>query len=373
MRLLLQRVLLLLIGGLSLQQSTAQNLLQNPSCETGGLAPWTVSAGAWMCSLWFAPPPDGASVFRPTAFPSSIYQDVDVSSFETEIDEESQAFAFSGYVNFIDPPSGTTVETKVEFLDAASTSLGESTTGPIPVDFSADWIAMGGGDIAPVGTRTIRFWVILNGAHVSFDAFELALTDEPLPVELITFVAHTAGRAAVLNWETASETNNAGFEILRTSEVVEMQHDASHWQSVAFVNGHGTTVEPQRYSYGVDDLDVGTYWFRLKQVDFDGSSAYSPKVEVAVEVTERFVLEEAYPNPFNPQATARFAVREAVPVHVALYDALGRRVQVLYDGVPPAGEMQAVQIDGSRLPSGAYVVRLMGEGIAATQRVVLVK
>ena len=92
-----------------------------------------------------------------------------------------------------------------------------------------------------------------------------------------------------------------------------------------------------------------------------------------VRMAERFVLEGTYPNPFNLEATVRFAVREALPVRVELYNALGQRVAVLYEGTPAAEQMEEVRIDGSRLPSGLYFVRLVGEGISATQKVVLLR
>ncbi len=75
-------------------------------------------------------------------------------------------------------------------------------------------------------------------------------------------------------------------------------------------------------------------------------------------MTERFVVEPVFPNPFNDQAHFCFAVREPQPVRVERFDMLGRRVQVLYDGEPPAGVMQTVRIDGSDLHIGVYVARL---------------
>ena len=188
-----------------------------------------------------------------------------------------------------------------------------------------------------------------------------------LPVELGALEAAADGEAVTLAWQTSSEKANAGFHI-------EMRRaQASTFEALGFVAGAGTTTEGASYRYRTSELDPGQYTFRLRQVDRDGTASYSAKVEVTVEMAEAFVLEPAYPNPFNPQATVRFAVREQQKVRVALYDMLGRRVQVLYNGTTPANQMQSVRIDGSRMASGTYLVRLEGRTFSRTQRVTLVK
>ena len=126
-------------------------------------------------------------------------------------------------------------------------------------------------------------------------------------------------------------------------------------------------------AYTVDGLPFGTHRFRVGQLGDDGQVIYSETVEIEVEMTERFVLEPAYPNPFNPQATIRFAVRESENVRVELYNALGQRVKALYDGTPTANTFQQVTINGSDLASGLYIVRLQGASFVSTQKVMLLK
>jgi hypothetical protein len=84
-------------------------------------------------------------------------------------------------------------------------------------------------------------------------------------------------------------------------------------------------------------------------------------------------LDPVYPNPFRGGATVRFGVPEAGPVRVELYDGLGRRVRVLYDGLAPGGTDQEVALDGADLPSGVYLVRLVGETGTVTRRVLRVR
>lgn len=189
--------------------------------------------------------------------------------------------------------------------------------------------------------------------------------DSALPVELIRFDAIADGLTVTLQWATASEVNNAGFFVERRR--------GETFEQLGFVDGAGTTAEGQQYQYQVKAPPPGPNAFRLKQVDFDGTFAYSPVVEVMVELPDRFMLQPAYPNPFNPEATVRFAVREAVPVQLALFDGLGRLVQVLYDAQPAAHQVQTVRLNGSGLASGMYVLRLSGPGINAAQTVMLVR
>ena len=187
-----------------------------------------------------------------------------------------------------------------------------------------------------------------------------------LPVELTTFDAVLDGRAAVLRWATASETNNAGFE-------VQHRFGDDAFKVMDFIQGHGTTIEEQQYSYRADDLDPGRHVFRLKQIDFDGTFEYSPELEVTVEMPEMYLLTEVYPNPFNPEARLDFAVRQSQEVTVTAYNMLGQRVLEIYSGVPSTGVTQSLVIDGSGLQSGTYVVRIQGERFVETRTFTLVK
>ena len=195
---------------------------------------------------------------------------------------------------------------------------------------------------------------------------ECAISFDSLPVELVSFDALLDGRSTMLKWETASETNNAGFE-------VQHRFADGDFAPVGWVEGHGTTEQPQAYRYGIGGLEPGTHRFRLKQIDFDGAFEYSPEVEVTVEMVEAFFLRAPYPNPFNPETTIQFGVRTSQQVEVAIYDMLGRQVRTLYQGRPPAGVTQILRFDGSSLQSGTYLVRVLGETFQRTQTVTLLK
>ena len=186
-----------------------------------------------------------------------------------------------------------------------------------------------------------------------------------VPVELIAFTGTADGAAALLEWETASETNNAGFEV---------QHlQGQEWTPLAFVEGHGTTTEAQAYRYRVPGLAPGTHTFRLRQVDYDGTAAFSPEVEVEIGLPGPFALSPAYPNPFNPQTRFTLSLAQTQRVTVEVLDALGRRVATLHEGALTGGQAHTFTFEGGALASGAYVVRALGEGFVATQPVMLLK
>jgi hypothetical protein len=140
------------------------------------------------------------------------------------------------------------------------------------------------------------------------------------------------------------------------------------------VDGFGTTDTPQSYRFIVPDLGFGLHRFRLRQVDFDGAFDYSSVVEATVtNVPGTFVLEDVYPNPFNPTATVTFGVKVEVPVEITLFDALGRQVKTLYRGTPAEGALNKVSIDGSDLPSGLYHVVMRGGAFSQVKSVTLLK
>lgn len=198
-----------------------------------------------------------------------------------------------------------------------------------------------------------------------------------LPVELTAFTALADGRAVVLQWETASETNNAGFEIQRTAAVAPSYETAQPWETLAFVEGYGTTEQPRSYTYRAEGLSPGRHRLRLKQIDYDGTFAYSPEVEVALAVPGAYHLSNAYPNPFHTTMSFSLSVARAQRVEVTVHDVRGRRVARLFDGPMGAGATRAVTwasgVLPGRLPGGLYLIRIRGEYFTTGQAVVLVK
>ncbi|MDX1546168.1 MAG: hypothetical protein R3247_04235 [Rhodothermales bacterium] len=188
---------------------------------------------------------------------------------------------------------------------------------------------------------------------------------QQLPVELIAFEALLDGAAVLLRWETASETNNAGFEVQRRG--------TGAWRAEGVVEGQGTTSEAQHYRFTVAGLPPGQHVFRLKQIDYDGTFAYSPVVEVAVGVPGAFQLSNPYPNPFAGRLHFSLGVARAQPVEVAVFDAAGRRVATLFDGPMAAGQAQALTFDARGAPPGLYLIRVRGAYFLASRAVVRIR
>jgi hypothetical protein len=188
----------------------------------------------------------------------------------------------------------------------------------------------------------------------------------PLPVELTRFTAEADGRDALLQWETATETNNAGF-------AVEHRAPEGAWRDVQFVEGAGTTTEATRYAFRVRDLAVGTHAFRLRQTDLDGTTQRSAPQVVAVRPASAFVLTTVDPHPVRGQGTLRLAVEETQDVTVEVFDVLGRRVQTLHSGPVAGGSEVMLALDASALPNGFYLVRAAGAQHRVTHRITVLK
>ena len=174
-----------------------------------------------------------------------------------------------------------------------------------------------------------------------------------LPVELTSFSANVNEGSVYLNWTTATELNNNGFEVQRAVN--------SEFHSIGFVQGHGTTTNIQNYSFVDQNVVAGKYTYRLKQVDFNGTFAYSNVVEVEILSVKEFVLEQNYPNPFNPGTTINFSLAVDSKVSLKIFDVLGQEVATLVNGQLAAGN-HPVSFDASSLNSGVYFYRIDANG-----------
>ncbi len=249
------------------------------------------------------------------------------------------------------------------------------------VDTKAPYLELDG-CVATAGPNTwelpyVSDWAIAVGTFGATGAAKAASVADcsQLPVELSAFEAVSDGRDVVLTWMTASETNNAGFE-LQQRLVGE-----TAFQPVQFVDGAGTTTEPQTYEVRLPDLPPGTYRFRLKQVDFDGSFAFSQEVELVHAVIlesedgtpNHFDLELPFPNPFQDRTTLRLVVARPQGVEVALFDVTGRRIRTLLEQTVVPNTEHDILIEADNLPAGTYFVRVRGERFLRTVPVVLVR
>ena len=190
------------------------------------------------------------------------------------------------------------------------------------------------------------------------------------PVELLAFSSSIVDNSVTLNWSTATETNNLGFEIqkLKDSNIDKLKN----WEMIDFISGHGTTTEPQIYSYKDKNLSTGKYQYRLKQIDFDGSFKYSQVVEATIATPYKFSISQNYPNPFNPDTKIKFAIPKSSLVNLSVFDILGNRVLTLVNQEKQAGEYE-IEFDGNDLPSGVYFYQIKAGKFIQTRKMILMK
>jgi len=206
-----------------------------------------------------------------------------------------------------------------------------------------------------------------NGAHLSWaatfngeqDVYYSYIADTTIiPVELVSFSASVATNVVNLEWSTATELNNHGFEIERSSDNTNLPNGKAGWRTIGFREGKGTTSEPQQYSYSdkLSDIASSRLYYRLKQIDFLGSFEYSDIVEVEI-APSVFSLSQNYPNPFNPGTVIKFQISKESFITLKVYDVLGKEVAALVNEEKPAGSYE-VEFDASKLVSGIYFYKL---------------
>jgi hypothetical protein len=173
-----------------------------------------------------------------------------------------------------------------------------------------------------------------------------------VPVELVSFSGTAMQEGITLNWSTASELNNLGFE-------VERSLDENGFITIGFVNGVGTSTETHYYSF-IDRshfANKSRIKYRLKQVDFDGSFEYSNVIEVEVYTPLAFQLDQNYPNPFNPSTKIEYTIPTDGYTELKVYDIMGNSITTLVSGAKPAGSYEII-FNASDIPSGVYFYTL---------------
>ena len=194
--------------------------------------------------------------------------------------------------------------------------------------------------------------------------FAVNIVDEIIPVELVSFVALQNENSVVLNWSTATETNNAGFEIQRA-----IGNDS--FSDIGFVEGNGTSAGYNKYSFNDDIINSGFYRYRLKQIDFDGNYKYSNVINLDVIVTT-FSLAQNYPNPFNPNTTISWQMTSSNLVTLKVYDVLGNEIKLLVSEYKEAG-YHSFNFDASEYGSGVYFYSLQAGSYSEIKKMNLIK
>ncbi|MDO8548692.1 MAG: T9SS type A sorting domain-containing protein [Ignavibacteria bacterium] len=230
------------------------------------------------------------------------------------------------------------------FLDEAITTNGDYRTfvGCGPYDFDvSESIRVGFAYVAGVDLTSLQD--ASTAAQFSWNNFVI-------PVELTSFTGSSFDGNVILNWTTATEINNKIFN-------VERRKENSDFVTVGFVEGKGTTTERQEYSYIDRYVTAGKYFYRLKQIDFDGTFEYSNEIEVDATTLLSFSLEQNYPNPFNPSTKITYSIPDKSFVTLKVFDPLGREISQLVNEEKEAGKYE-IEFDANNLSSGVYFYKI---------------
>ncbi len=209
----------------------------------------------------------------------------------------------------------------------------------------------------PSGANTVN-------PTVGLTPIEIKDTDGPVPVELISFSAKVVDGKIQLEWSTATETNNLGFEIQRK--------DNQSFEKIGFVAGKINSTNIENYSFVDNDVVNGKYYYRIKQIDLNGAFSYSSVVELDLITPITFSLSQNFPNPFNPSTTISYQIAKQGLVSLVVYNVLGKEVATLVNEVKSAGKYE-IKFDASNLSSGIYFYKLTADGFTSTKKFTLIK
>ncbi len=282
-----------------------------------------------------------------------------IEKFQGVCETPTQGFILSGSTNSYG--NGGHDAYFVE-IDANGNILHQLTLGTSGNDYGATIEKINDNEYIASGSKIVAgyqdYWLIK--LHV-----------DVLPIELTSFTSSVHQNNVTLNWTTATETNNQGFEIQK--QAGSKQSAVGNWESISFIPGFGTTTEPKSYSFVDSKLDAGKYTYRLKQIDYDGTFEYSNEVEVAVDLTPtEFALYQNYPNPFNPTTKISYSIPVTENVKLAVYNLVGEEVAILIHGIVEAGYYE-VTFNASDLPSGVYVYRLEASNYTSSKKLILLR
>ena len=195
-----------------------------------------------------------------------------------------------------------------------------------------------------------------------------------LPVELTSFTAALNNGAIELNWNTATETNNYGFEVQRSQASYEKNKTLNYnWAKIGFVNGAGNSNSPKNYYFADNTISYGGYAYRLKQLDKDGNYKYSKVAEInAMQIPNGYLLSQNFPIPFNPSTTISFTLPERTRVELSIYNEIGENVVELFNGEKAAG-YHSIEWNASKFVSGIYFYELKTEKFTSVKKLILMK
>ncbi|MBL0340731.1 MAG: T9SS type A sorting domain-containing protein [Bacteroidetes bacterium] len=203
--------------------------------------------------------------------------------------------------------------------------------------------------------------VTVTAAGTSIDDFEIiGPSNSPLPVELADFSGKAFENYNELKWTTLSEINNDHFDLERSVNGVE-------FIKVGTIQGKGTTSSTSEYVYNDKQIENKNYYYRLKQVDYNGMSKYSGTILLKRFITKEELVSFIFPNPFTDVVNITFNKQIKDPISVELFDLSGKKVysqKHLSQGVH-------ISVDFSKttIGSGTYLMKVFVGDEVSIQKV----
>jgi hypothetical protein len=268
-------------------------------------------------------------------------------------DGDNTTFTSSSFTN------GNTYLIVIKYIFNSNTNTDDEVylyVNPSPITnepSNADASTSSGDDITTISKILLR-QIQLSGIDLDLDEIRVGTNwnEAPLPVQLNSFNYMKMKNQIVLEWQTATEVNNYGFEIERKySGPSDVSNNS--WEKIGFVQGNGNSNSPKYYSFIDKNLLSGYYSYRLKQIDYDGSYNYSDVLKVKVDYKPQILDVKNYPNPFNPITKIYYEIPEDGFVTLKIYNALGKEIKTLINENKIAGSYE-IEFDASGLPTGIY-------------------
>jgi hypothetical protein len=266
----------------------------------------------------------------------------------------------SNYVYSVSHPSSNTISINIALLTGTGITITTDTIGIATIYFKK----LVASNLLIIQHTLIQFFCPNSSSQWSMGTWNDG--EDALPVELTSWTASVSGNNVELNWNTATEVNNYGFEIQRKDGTSEV------WNKIAFIKGNGNSNSPKVYNYIEKNVNSGKYYYRLIQIDLDGSFKYSNVIEETVSGPNNFELSQNYPNPFNPSTKINYSVSQKSDVQIIIYDILGNKVKELINREVEAGNYTA-EFNAANLSSGIYFYRLQAGNFVDTKKMTLLK
>lgn len=197
-------------------------------------------------------------------------------------------------------------------------------------------------------TLTINNITNLNGNPIANNS--QINTGSILPVDLLSFNAYQKDNLIIIKWITLAQLNVDKF-------IIQKSIDKINWYDITSIKAKGNTNSLDEYIYKDISQNSGTYYYRLKIIDFDGSYKLSNEIKVNFDFDFKF-SSKIYPNPFNPNANIEFYLPQDALVDINVYDMLGSKIQSICTNMNYKKGMNIILFNGNNLPSGNYIFEI---------------